>query len=122
MGQAESAFGHHLDQIPEAELVAQVPAHTKDDYFTIEVTSSKQFLDAAQLAHLGPQFRKDQSTSRMCCLHQNRFTIDDLVGLAMLTASADAWQSGRSITQFIPQISCGSPAHHFHPISHEARE
>src|ERR1700742_4084904 len=44
MGQIESALGHHLDQIPETELVAQVPAHAQDDHLTIEVPPCKQLL------------------------------------------------------------------------------
>jgi hypothetical protein len=51
MGQIQSALGHHFDQIPEAELVAQVPAYAQDDHLTIEVPPGKQLLKAAQLAH-----------------------------------------------------------------------
>lgn len=56
MGKTQTALRHHLNQIPEAELVPQVPAHTKNDDFAVEVPSCKQFLDAAPLAHSGPQF------------------------------------------------------------------
>src|ERR1700730_8899861 len=47
MGQIESALRHHFDQIPEAELVVQVPAYAQDDHLTIEVPSCKQLLKAA---------------------------------------------------------------------------
>ena len=51
MGQIESALGHHFDQIPEAELIAQVPAYAQDDHLAIEMPPCKQLLKAAQLAH-----------------------------------------------------------------------
>jgi hypothetical protein len=50
MGQIESALGHHFDQIPEAQVVAEVPAYAQDDHLTIEVPPCKQLLKAAQLA------------------------------------------------------------------------
>ncbi len=31
VGQRQAAFGHHLDQIAEAELEAQIPPHARDD-------------------------------------------------------------------------------------------
>lgn len=46
MGQIESALGHHFDQIPEAELVAQIPAYAQDDHLTIEMPPCKQLLKA----------------------------------------------------------------------------
>src|SRR5450631_2287854 len=52
MRKVQSALRHHLDQIAEAELVAQVPAHAKDDHLAVEVPPSKQFLNAIQFAHL----------------------------------------------------------------------
>jgi hypothetical protein len=30
--QRQTPFGHHLDEIAQAELVAQIPAHTKNDH------------------------------------------------------------------------------------------
>jgi hypothetical protein len=38
MGQA--AFGHHLHQVSEAELEAQVPPYAQDDDLAIEVPTS----------------------------------------------------------------------------------
>ena len=51
MRKFQSALRHHLDQIAEAELVAQVPAHAQDDHLTVEMPSSKQLLDTIQFAH-----------------------------------------------------------------------
>src|ERR1700681_2856412 len=51
MGQNESALGHHFDQIPEAEIVAQIPAYAQDDHLTIEMPPCKQLLKAVQLPH-----------------------------------------------------------------------
>ena len=51
MRKTQSALGHHLDQIPKAEFVPQVPAHAQDDHLTVEVPPCKQLFNAAQLAH-----------------------------------------------------------------------
>jgi hypothetical protein len=51
MREAQSAFRHHLNQIAEAELVAQILAHAQDDHFAVKVSPSKQLLDAVQFAH-----------------------------------------------------------------------
>jgi len=54
MGKTQPALSHHLDQVPKAKLVAQIPTDTQDDPFAVEVPSSKQLFDAAQLAHPWP--------------------------------------------------------------------
>lgn len=41
MGKTQTALRHHLNQIPEAELVPQVPPHTKNDDFAVEVPPCK---------------------------------------------------------------------------------
>src|SRR5665213_2912796 len=51
MRKVQSALRHHLDQIAEAELVAQVPAHAQDDHLAVEMPPSKQLLDTIQFAH-----------------------------------------------------------------------
>ena len=51
MCKVQSAFRHHLDQIAEAELITQIPAHTQDAHLAVEVPPSKQFLNAIQFAH-----------------------------------------------------------------------
>jgi hypothetical protein len=50
----QSALRHHLAQIANAELVAQIPAHAQDDHFAVEVPPSKQLRDAVQFAHRWP--------------------------------------------------------------------
>jgi hypothetical protein len=47
MTKVQSALGNHLDQIAKAELVAQVPAHTQNDHFAVEVPPSKQLFHAS---------------------------------------------------------------------------
>jgi hypothetical protein len=47
MGKLESSFGHHLHQITEAELVAQIPTHAQKDHLAVKVrpaNSSSMFL------------------------------------------------------------------------------
>src|SRR5665213_2321880 len=45
MSKVQSALRHHLDQIAEAELVAQIPAHAQDNHLAVEMPPSKQLLD-----------------------------------------------------------------------------
>jgi len=42
---------NHADQIPIAELEAQVPAHAQNHDFRIEVTPHEQFFDGSKLGH-----------------------------------------------------------------------
>ena len=51
MSKTQTAFGHHLDQIAEAELVAQVPEDAEDDHLTVEVPTCKHLFNAPQSAH-----------------------------------------------------------------------
>jgi hypothetical protein len=37
MGQGQTTLGHHLDQIPEAQLEAKIPPHAEDDYLAFKV-------------------------------------------------------------------------------------
>ena len=39
MGQGQATLGHHLDQIPEAQLEAKIPPHAEDDYLAFKVPS-----------------------------------------------------------------------------------
>ena len=41
MIQAESPLGHHLFQVPIAELIAQLPMKAKDDDLVLKVSSAK---------------------------------------------------------------------------------
>jgi hypothetical protein len=54
MGQRQAAFGHHLHQVSQAQLEAEIPAHAQDDDLAVEVATLKQLLDAHQLAHAHP--------------------------------------------------------------------
>src|ERR1700733_1156817 len=47
----QAALGDHLHQVTQADLVAQIPTHTQDDYFAAKVSSCKQLFQALQLAH-----------------------------------------------------------------------
>ncbi|MGF6970666.1 hypothetical protein OKW43_007761 [Paraburkholderia sp. WC7.3g] len=49
--QRETSFRHHFDQIAQAKLVAQIPANTQNDHFTVKVTACEQFVQALQFAH-----------------------------------------------------------------------
>jgi metal-dependent hydrolase (beta-lactamase superfamily II) len=47
----QAAFGHHLHQVSEAELEAQVPPHTQDNYLAIKVPTIKQFIQIREPGH-----------------------------------------------------------------------
>src|SRR5277367_3877507 len=51
MCKLESSFGHHLHQITEAELVAQIPTHAQEDHLAIKMPSCKQLFDVSPSAH-----------------------------------------------------------------------
>jgi hypothetical protein len=42
VGEGKAAFGHHLHQVTEAQLEAQIPPHTQDDDLTLEVPTLGQ--------------------------------------------------------------------------------
>src|SRR5258706_8308474 len=46
--QGEPAFGHHLDEVSKAELVAQIPAHTEDYDFTVEMAAFEELVHVRQ--------------------------------------------------------------------------
>src|SRR6476661_1877174 len=54
VGQRQAALGHDLDQIAQAELVAQVPTHAQDNHFAIKVATSEQLIHAFVPAHIDP--------------------------------------------------------------------
>ena len=54
MHKRQTALGHHLDQIAQAELVAKVPAHAENDDLSIKMSPIKQRLQAFPLAHHRP--------------------------------------------------------------------
>jgi len=49
MGKTQPAFRHHLHQVPEAELVAEVPADTHNDHLAVKVPPRKQLFHTPQL-------------------------------------------------------------------------
>ncbi|HSZ89077.1 MAG TPA: hypothetical protein VK822_06835 [Acetobacteraceae bacterium] len=51
VGHRQAALGHHLHQIPEAELEAQVPPHAQDDDLAIKVPTIKQLVHARKPGH-----------------------------------------------------------------------
>jgi hypothetical protein len=51
MGKLESSFVHHLHQIMEAELVAQIQTHAQEDHLAIKVPSCKPTLRCFSVCH-----------------------------------------------------------------------
>src|SRR5580700_3280189 len=49
----QAAFRHHLHQVPEAELEAQVPPHAQDNDLTIKVATLEQLIQSQELSHCG---------------------------------------------------------------------
>src|SRR5471032_1263549 len=47
----QTTLNHHLDKIPQAKLVAQVPANTQKDDLAIKVSPIEQLVQALQLTH-----------------------------------------------------------------------
>jgi hypothetical protein len=45
------ALRHHLHQIPESELEAEVPPHAQYDDLTIKVATLKQFIQTQEPSH-----------------------------------------------------------------------
>ena len=58
MGKIELPLGHHLDQISEAQLVAQVPTHAQDNHLAIKMSTSEQLFDAFRLPIVSPRSLK----------------------------------------------------------------
>src|SRR6266702_3422122 len=50
-------LSHHLDKIPQAKLVAQVPANTQKDDLAIEMPPIEQLVQALQLTHYRSSIR-----------------------------------------------------------------
>jgi hypothetical protein len=72
VSQRQAAFGHHLHQVSEAELEAQVPPHTQDNYLALKVPTLKQFIQTRDPGHHtainSPESREDRAASK---LHQS---------------------------------------------------
>src|ERR1700744_6193414 len=54
VGHRQAALGHHLHQIPEAQLEAQVPPHAQDDDLAIKVPPVKHPFTSGSLAIASP--------------------------------------------------------------------
>ena len=46
MGQGQATLGHHLDQIPKAQLEAKIPPHAQDDDLAFKVPPLEQLIKA----------------------------------------------------------------------------
>lgn len=64
MGQRQTPFCHYLHEIPQTELVTQLPANTQNDHLAVEVTACKQFLQALRLAHRRLSIRSARHSNR----------------------------------------------------------
>src|ERR1700720_4552943 len=47
----QAALAHHLRQVPETELEAQVPPHAQDDELTIKVSALEQLIQTQEPSH-----------------------------------------------------------------------
>ena len=73
MCQRQAAFGHHLNQVSQAQLEAKIPAHAQDDDLAVKVATLEQLLDAHQLAHAHPSGSSaDIIAGQILPLHQSR--------------------------------------------------
>src|ERR1700733_7290274 len=76
VGHRQAALGHHLHQIPETELEAQVPPHAQDDDLAIKVPTTKQLVHARKPGHrtaLNSPEGYEATTAGN--LHQSRITV-----------------------------------------------
>ena len=65
MSKRQPSLSHHLDKIAQTELVAKVPAHTKNDYVAVKVTAGEQPVQTPQFAHHGPSNRSARHSNRI---------------------------------------------------------
>lgn len=61
-----------FSEVPKAELVTQVPAHTEDDNFAIEVAPVEQSVNVFQLTHWLVLVKKSSVTDHATELHHYR--------------------------------------------------
>src|ERR1700731_1153396 len=54
----QSTFCHHLDEIPEAELITKVPTYAQQDHLTIEVPTRKHCLRSFPITHPSTKLSK----------------------------------------------------------------
>jgi len=75
MRKRQPEFGHHLHQIAEAELKAQIPAHTQDDDLAVKVPPENRspMLFSSPIGPL-PTTAKAHHADRLRRLHQSPTT------------------------------------------------
>jgi hypothetical protein len=59
VGERQAPLGHHLEQVPQAKLIAQVPSYTQNDDLAIKVATDEQLLHAFAPTHAAPPIRPD---------------------------------------------------------------
>jgi hypothetical protein len=64
MGKLESSFDHHLHQITEAELVAQIPTHAQKDHLAVKSAVLQTTLRCFSACPLSVLDHKDHSIRR----------------------------------------------------------
>jgi hypothetical protein len=63
--QLQAPLSHHLDKIPQTELVAQVPAYAQNDHVPTEATAREQPIHALQLHHRQLSIRSARHRNRL---------------------------------------------------------
>jgi hypothetical protein len=71
MIQLESSFGHHLHQITEAELVAQIPTHAQKDHLAVKVSSTNNSSMFLSLPIVSPRSKRPLYPTASRYLHQS---------------------------------------------------
>src|SRR4029077_13863127 len=62
MGQSDTTFRHHLDEVTEAQFKCDAPSHTQNDDLLVKVPSLEQILCRARFRHPG-SYRRIPSLS-----------------------------------------------------------
>src|SRR5580692_12346323 len=65
MGQGDTTFRHHLDEVTEAQFKCDVPSHTQKDDLLVKVPSLEQILCRGRFRHPG-SYRRIPSLSTVC--------------------------------------------------------
>ena len=65
MGQSDTTFRHHLDEVTEAQFKCDVPSHTQSDDLLVKVPSLEQILCRGRFRHPG-SYRRIPGFSTFC--------------------------------------------------------
>src|SRR5271165_3079344 len=65
MGQSDTTFRHHLDEVTEAQFKCDVPSHTQNDDLLVKVPSLEQILCRGRFRHPG-SYRRIPGLSTVC--------------------------------------------------------